>query len=91
MLHRLIAALPSDVVPNPTPVQPPGMDGASTLLNWISWGVLMVAIAGFIVSLGVIVTGAVQGREMHGMKGLIVSLLVCIALGGVGTLIRTFV
>ncbi len=89
MLARLVALIPMDI-PDPKPVQPPGMEKISTILNWISWGVLMIAVAGFIVSLGMIVVGAVQGRDMHGMKGLVVSLIVCIALGAVGAIMRTF-
>lgn len=89
MLARLVALIPMEI-PDPKPVQPPGMEKIATILNWISWGVLMMAVAGFIVSLGMIVVGAVQGRDMHGMKGLVVSLIVCIALGAVGAIIRTF-
>lgn len=86
----MFASLAAGTVPDPRPEQPPGMEGFTTILNWISWGVLMVAVAGFLVSLGMIVIGAIQGRDMHGMKGLIVSLVVCIALGAVGAIMRTF-
>lgn len=88
-MFNVLARVPADI-PNPKPVQPPGMEGFSTILNWISWGVLMVAIAGFLISLGMIVLGALQGRDQHGMKGLFVSLIVCIALGAVGAIMRTF-
>jgi hypothetical protein len=89
MSTHVLSRMPLDV-PNPKPVQPPGMGAFTTILDWISWGVLMIAVAGFLVSLGMIVLGAIQGRDQHGMKGLFVSLIVCIALGAVGAIMRTF-
>lgn len=42
-------------VPNPSPIQPPGTDGINTILGWLKWGGLAVAVGG-IIAIGVMMT-----------------------------------
>lgn len=85
----MFLSLPMNV-PDIRPEVPPGMEPIVTLLNWGAQFVLWTAIAVFLGSLGVLVVGALQGREIAGMKGLIISLIVCVVVGGVSAIIRVF-
>ena len=78
-------------IPNPTPEQPPGTDGIVTLLNWLSWIVIICGLAGFLISLIILAFSAWSGREVSGAKGLVVSIVVCILSVGAGTIIQFFI
>lgn len=41
-----LVAMVLATIPDVTPEEPPGLEGVATLLNWISWGVLMIAVVG---------------------------------------------
>ncbi|MCB7138247.1 hypothetical protein [Cellulosimicrobium marinum] len=86
-----IYALATSVLPNPTPEAPPGVDGISTLLNWLAWGVIILGLAGFLASAGYLAFAAFTGREIQGFKGLAISILVCILASAAGTILLTFV
>lgn len=78
-------------IPNPTPEQPPGTEGFTTILNWIAWAVIIMGVAGFLCSAGFLAFASFTGREINGFKGLIISLLVCILAISAGTIINVFV
>ena len=78
-------------IPNPTPEQPPGTEGFTTILNWIAWAVIIMGVAGFLCSAGYLAFASFTGREINGFKGLITSLLVCILAISAGTIINVFV
>lgn len=78
-------------IPNPTPEQPPGTEGFTTILNWIAWAVIIMGVAGFLSSAGFLAFAAFTGREINGVKGLIISLIVCILAISAGTIINVFV
>lgn len=78
-------------IPNPTPEQPPGTEGFTTILNWIAWAVIIMGVAGFLVSAGFLAFASFTGREINGFKGLIISLIVCILAVSAGTIINVFV
>ncbi len=86
-----IYALATSVLPNPTPEAPPGVDGVSTLLNWLAWGVIMLGLAGFLASAGYLAFAAFTGREVQGFKGLAISILVCILASAAGTIMLVFI
>lgn len=44
-VQGLWAFLPADITP-PTPVQPPGTQGLTTLLGWVAWGVTLLCVLG---------------------------------------------
>jgi hypothetical protein len=79
------------VLPNPTPVQPPGTEGFTTLLNYISWGVIALGLAGFLCSAGYLAFASFTGREINGFKGLILAILVCILAASAGTIMQVFI
>ncbi len=78
-------------IPNPTPEQPPGTEGFTTILNWIAWAVIIMGVAGFLASAGFLAFASFTGREINGVKGLIISLIVCILAISAGTIINVFV
>lgn len=78
-------------IPNPTPEQPPGTEGFTTILNWITWFVIGLGIAGFLVSAGYLSFAALTGREVNGFKGLVLALFVCILAVSAGTIIKVFI
>lgn len=52
ILHTALElALPlGGIIPDTNPEPPPGAEGLTTLLNWISWACLIAAFVGFLVS-----------------------------------------
>ena len=52
-------------IPNPTPEQPPGTEGFTTILNWIAWAVILLVIAGFLASAGFLAFAAFTGRVIN--------------------------
>ncbi|WP_235915524.1 hypothetical protein [Puerhibacterium puerhi] len=79
------------MLPDPTPEEPPGFDGITTILNWLSWAVIILGVAGFLVSAGYLAFAAFTGREINGFKGLIISIIVAILATAVGVIFRVFV
>lgn len=78
-------------IPNPTPEQPPGTEAFTTILNWVAWAVILMGIAGFLGSAGFLAFASFTGREINGVKGLVISLIVCILAVSAGTIINVFV
>lgn len=37
-------------VTQPTPVQPPGLGGVQTVMNWAMWGLTIACVLGFVIS-----------------------------------------
>ncbi|GAA1495384.1 hypothetical protein [Paeniglutamicibacter kerguelensis] len=81
----------ASVIPNPTPEQPPGTEGFTTILNWIAWAVIMLGVAGFLASAGFLAFAAFTGREIQGFKGLVICLVVCVLAVAAGSIINVFV
>ncbi|MBF4636233.1 hypothetical protein ITJ38_17620 [Agreia pratensis] len=79
------------VLPDPTPEQPPGTEGVNTLLNYLSWGVIVLGLAGFLASAGFLAFAAFTGREINGFKGLVLAIIVCILATGAGAILRAFI
>ena len=76
---------------DPIPQLPPGMDRIAIVLNWIAWGVQLIAVGGFVIGIGMLITGAINGREQQGMKMIIFAVVGAIMLGAVGTIMRALV
>ena len=90
--YRVVGRLAErGVLPNPTPEQPPGTDGINTILNWLSWGVMILGLAGFLASAGYLAFAAFTGREIQGFKGLAIAIIVCILATAAGGIIQIFV
>ena len=83
-------ALSLMTIPNPTPEAPPGSEGLLTLLNWLSWIVIICGLAGFLISLCLLAFSAWTGREVVGVKGLVIAIVVCILATSAGTIIQFF-
>jgi hypothetical protein len=79
------------VLPDPRPEQPPGTEGFTTLLNYISWGVITLGLAGFLASAGYLAFAAFTGREINGFKGLVLAIIVCILATSAGAIMRVFI
>lgn len=58
MLHyRLVSLLPLA-----TPVEPPGFDKIDTIINWLMWGVFTLAVAGVLITAGVMMVNNRRGE-----------------------------
>lgn len=79
------------IIPNPTPEAPPGSEPILTVLNWVSWIAIILAVAGFIVSAAGLAFAHHSGREMNNFKGLAFAILAAILIGGVGAIMQIFV
>lgn len=78
-------------LPNPNPEQPPGTQGLVTVIDWIAWIALFAGLAGFLASAGYLAFASWSGREMQGVKGLVIAIVVCILVGAAGGIIKVFV
>lgn len=78
-------------VPQPTPVAPPGSDGFLTVLNWVFWFVLLACIAGFLVSIGMLIYNAVRGNPIQGVVMLLVCIVGAILAGSAVAILNMFI
>ncbi|MGO1975555.1 MAG: hypothetical protein ACTH2Q_21580 [Propionibacteriaceae bacterium] len=78
-------------VPQPTPEAPPGSDGFLTVLNWVFWFVLLACIAGFLVSIGMLIYNAVRGNPIQGVVMLIVCIVGAILAGSAVAILNMFI
>lgn len=90
-MRSVIYSLALSILPDPTPEQPPGTEGLTTLLNWGSWVVIFLGLGGFLAAAGYLAFAHFTGREINGFKGLVVSIIVCILATSAGAIVRTFV
>jgi len=93
MITNALTALSHAVValPNPTPQQPPGTEGIITVLNWLSWIVIVAGLAGFLISAGTLAFAAFTGREVNSFKGLVLAIIVCVLASAAGVIIQVFI
>jgi hypothetical protein len=85
-----LMAVPA-VIPDPTPVQPPGMEPVSLLVNWVSWAAIVISVIGFLASAGYLAISSFQGREIQGVKGLAIAIIACVLVAATGTIIQVFI
>lgn len=89
LLHQVTNM--AGVLPDPQPEQPPGTDGITTIINWITWLCLIAGVIGFLVSAGYLAFASFTGREINGVKGLVISIFVCVLVTAAGTILAVFV
>jgi len=78
-------------VPQVDPERPPGTEGFTRLLNWLSWFVIIAGVAGFLASAGYLAFASFTGREVNGFKGLVIAAVVCILATGASAILQVFV
>lgn len=78
-------------VPDVSPEEPPGVGGLGTVLNWVSWAVIMLGLAGFLASAGYLAFASFTGREINGFKGLVLTIIVCILAIAASTIIQAII
>lgn len=61
------------------------------MLNWLSWAVIMLGLAGFLASAGFLAFASFTGREINGFKGLILTIIVCILAIGASAIIQAII
>ena len=77
---------------DPSPEQPPGMDGLTTIVNFVAWGVVLVCLLGALGAIGMIGASVYNGRgNSEGFKGLLLALVACVMVGALGGIIGTVV
>jgi hypothetical protein len=84
----MIAALP-----DPDPTQPPGTDGLITLLNWFSWIVAAICLAGVLAAAGVMAWSHARGTPTgnEGVTRLGWSLVACVVVGAAAAMVGALV
>lgn len=78
-------------LPDVTPEQPPGTEGFITALNWVSWIMIIGALAAFIISAGMLAFSALTGREINSFKGLVLAIVAAILVGAAGGIMQIFI
>lgn len=86
-----LAVTVASSIPDITPEQPPGAEGFLTVVNWVAWGAIICGVVGFLCSAGYLGFASFTGREIQGFKGLVISIIVCILVAAVGTILAVFV
>ena len=89
-MNTFASVLPSDVIPNPTPVVPPQAQGLLTVLNWASGIGLVLGVLGvIIVGIGMVIQlRRGEGGESLGKLGWV--LAGCIIITGASGIVRAF-
>ena len=84
-------ALPTGVIPNPTPVVPAQAGGLLTILNWASGIGLVLGVLGvIIVGIGMVIQlQRGEGAQAIGKLGWV--LMCCIIITGASGIVRAFV
>lgn len=77
-------------VPEYEPEQPPGMDGLTTILGWIAWGVTILCLAAFLVCGGWLAIATLTGQEVRAAKGLIIVLIAAVIIGSASAIFAIF-
>lgn len=91
MLSSAFAAAVVAGIPDPTPVEPPGVGGITTIVNWVAWGAVIICTLGFLAGAAYLAIGAFMGHEMKGAKGVGLSIVGCVMVGAAGALLGTFI
>lgn len=76
-------------IPQVDPEAPPGAEKFLKIVSWVFWGVIVVCLLGFFVSIGMLVYKALQGDKFGGWVLLIICAL-GVALAGSAQLILAF-
>ncbi|MGQ4507401.1 hypothetical protein ACUH9Y_08860 [Dermabacteraceae bacterium P13115] len=80
----------TDFNPDVKPEAPPGADSVGTLLNWLTWGVLMLCLGMFIASCGALAWSVFNGGEMRASKGLIITIIASVLVGSAVAIMKIF-
>ncbi len=72
---------------NVNPVQPPGTQGVSTIVNYTAWGCFLACLVGFIIAAATMAWKHHRGEEMSSMKGLGMSLIGTVLIGAASAIV----
>lgn len=78
-------------IPQPTPEAPPGSEGFLRVLNWIFWIVLVAAVAGFLIQVGMLIYNAIRGNAIQGFVGILICVIAAILAGSAVAILNMFV
>ncbi|MBB1198650.1 hypothetical protein I8920_15815 (plasmid) [Curtobacterium sp. YC1] len=67
--------------------QPPGVDGISTVIRWIAWGVAGACVIGVLFGLGYLGNQRRRGETPEHLQGIIISMIAAGSTAAVGGLI----
>lgn len=67
--------------------QPPGVDGISTVIRWIAWGVAAACVIGVLFGLGYLGNQRRRGETPEHLQGIIISMVAAGSTAAVGGLI----
>lgn len=78
-------------IPQPTPEAPPGSEGFLRVLNWVFWLVLVAAVAGFLIQVGMLIYNAIRGNAIQGFVGILICIVAAILAGSAVAILNMFV
>ena len=90
MIHPLVVEMVL-AAPNPTPEQPPGTEGITTMLNWLAWAAIVGDLAGFLGCAAKLGIAAFTGRATEAGIGLVIAVVASIIAAGAGTILQAVV
>ena len=90
LTSMILTGFERGIIPNPTPVAPPGAAPVLVVLNWVSWGCLVVALLGFLISAGGLALAHHNGRASESFKGLAYAIGASILVGAAGGIMQIF-
>jgi len=91
LASTIMTSVANGIVPNPTPEAPPGSEPILMVPNWVAWGVIIVAVLGFLLSAGKLALAHQRGESSESFKGLAFAIGACILVGGAGGIMQAFV
>ncbi|WP_328643927.1 hypothetical protein [Streptomyces canus] len=80
--HHVLAA-----PPNPTPEAPPGAKNFQTVLNWVSWSVTALCVAGLMFVAAKMAISHRNGEGYEAMSGLGKVMVACVLVGSASAIV----
>lgn len=75
------------MINQPTPTQPPGIEGFLTILDWTSWIAIFICFAMFLIAAARIGIAYHQG-EVEGLKGAVLAIVGTVLVGGASAIFQ---
>ena len=90
LASRISMGVANGIIPNPTPVAPPGVGPVLMVLNWVSYGCFVLALLGFLLSAGKLALAHQRGEAQESFKGLAYAIGASILVGAAGGIMQLF-
>lgn len=81
---------PGGVNFDPQPEEIPGMGGLTTLIDYVAWGVAIIAGIAFLATIGWLAVSVFSGQEIRAGKGMMIAIVSLVLLSAAGALVGAF-